>query len=105
MKNDKGRMRAKLKDGIITVRVLMRHPMETGSREDRDTGELVPRHFIQEVVCEHNGQPVLTLDWGWGVSANPYLSFDIKNGESGDTIAVRWTDDKGQSAVLETQVP
>jgi sulfur-oxidizing protein SoxZ len=101
---DSGRLRAKLKDGIVTVRVLLRHPMETGARQDPQSGELIPRHYIREVVCEHKGKPVLTLDWGWGVSANPYLSFDLTEGEPGDPIAVVWTDNKGETGRVEGQI-
>jgi len=104
MNSENGKIRAKLKDGIISVRVLIDHPMETGSRKHPSTGELIPRHFIQEVVCEHNGTPVMTMDWGWGVSANPYLAFDIRNGAVGDTVRVSWTDDQQQSAALETTI-
>ena len=101
---DAGRVRARLRDGSVTVKVLMKHPMETGSRKHPGTGELLPRHFIREVVCEHNGTPVLTLDWGWGVSANPYLSSDLRDGKVGDAIAIRWTDNKGESATIEGEV-
>ena len=102
MNTEYGRIRARLNDGAIGVRVLIRHPMETGSRKDPSTGETVPRHYNREVICEHNGRPVLTMDWGWGVAANPYLGFSVRNGASGDRITVRWTDDKGQTASLET---
>ncbi|MCG6985390.1 MAG: thiosulfate oxidation carrier complex protein SoxZ [Thiocapsa sp.] len=101
---DTGRIRARLKDGLVNVKVLMRHPMETGSRKHPATGALLPRHFIREVVCEHNGSAVLTLDWGWGVAADPYLSFDILDGKAGDSITVRWEDNQGASGRLETEV-
>jgi sulfur-oxidizing protein SoxZ len=101
---DTGRIRARLKDGLVNVKVLMRHPMETGSRKHPATGALLPRHFIREVVCEHNGSAVLTLDWGWGVAADPYLSFDILDGKAGDLITVRWEDNQGASGRLETEV-
>jgi len=104
MNSEQGKIRAKLRGGNIDVRVLMRHPMETGSRKNPATGEPIPRHFIQQVVCEHNGAPVMTLDWGWGVSTNPYLAFQILGGASGDTVTVRWTDDRQQSVELETTV-
>jgi len=103
-KEDAGRLRAKLRDGLVKVRVLMNHPMETGARQDPATGELVPRHFIREVVCEHNGEPVLTLDYGWGVSKNPYLSFDLAAGKPGDLIVVRWLDSEGQTGRIEGEV-
>lgn len=80
----------------------MRHPMETGGREQPATGELIARHSIQQVVCEHNGQPVMTLDWGWCISANPYLAFEILDGAFGDTVIVRWTHDRQQTGALET---
>ena len=104
MNSENGKIRAKLKDGIISVRVLINHPMETGSRMHPSTGEIIPRNFIQEVVCEHNGSPVMTMDWGWGISANPYLSFDVRNGAIGDSVRVSWTDDQQHSAKLETVI-
>jgi sulfur-oxidizing protein SoxZ len=104
MSADLGKIRLKLKDGAILVKVILNHPMESGSRKDPVTGELIPRHFIREVVCEHDGRPVLTLDWGWGISANPFLSFVIKEGAKGDTVTVRWTDNQQMTGVLEAVV-
>ena len=104
MSREYGRLRAKAKDGGISVRALIRHPMETGSRKDPATDTAIPRHYIQEVVCEHNGKSVLTMDWGWGISANPYIGFQIKNGAAGDTVTVRWTDDQGQTGSVEATV-
>ena len=101
---DIGRIRARLKDGIATVKVLLRHPMETGARKHPVSGELVPRHFIREVVCEHNGTAVLTLDWGWGVAADPYLSFDLMDAKAGDSVVVRYVDNKGETGALTAQV-
>jgi sulfur-oxidizing protein SoxZ len=104
MNSEHGRIRAKAKDGGIAVRALIRHPMETGSRKQPGTEETIPRHYIREVICEHNGETALTMDWGWGVSANPYLAFHIRQGQPGDTVAIRWTDDKGGTGALETSV-
>ena len=104
MSREHGRIRVKAKDGGIDVRAIIRHPMETGSREDPATGETIPRHYIQEVVCEHNGDIVLTLDWGWGVSANPYLAFHIQQGQTGDVVLIRWIDDRGETGSLEAKV-
>jgi sulfur-oxidizing protein SoxZ len=102
--DDTGRLRARIRKGIATVRVLLKHPMETGARQDPKTGELIPRHFIREVVCEHNGTTVLTLDWGWGVSANPYLSFDLSEGKPGDTVTIRWKDNLGETGQVDGKV-
>jgi len=56
------------------------------------------------VVCEQNGIPVLTMDWSWGVAANPYVSFDLSEGKVGDRIALSWTDNIGATGKLETAV-
>ncbi|EXJ13200.1 thiosulfate oxidation carrier complex protein SoxZ [Imhoffiella purpurea] len=92
------KIRAKLSGDETTVKCLMSHPMETGLRKDSKTGELVPAHFIQEVVCKHKDQVVMTASWSGGVSKNPYLSFKFKGGASGDPIEIAWTDNKGESS-------
>ena len=53
------KLKAKAENGEVTVKALIKHPMETGRRKDKDTGELVPAHFINEVTCTHKGEPVL----------------------------------------------
>lgn len=91
------KIRAKAKGGVTTVKCLMTHPMETGTRKDKKTKKLIPAHFIQEVVCAHNGASVLTAHWSGGVSKNPYLSFKFEGGAAGDELKVSWTDNQGGS--------
>ena len=69
------KMRAKTDGTVTTIKALISHPMETGTRKDKKTGEKIPAHFIQEVVCEHKGNKVMTANWGPAISKNPYLSF------------------------------
>lgn len=104
MSNEQGRIRAKAKDGGIAVRALIRHPMETGARKDPSSGQPIPRHYIQELECTHNGTAVLRMDWGWGVSENPYVAFHIQQGQAGDTVVLRWRDDRGDTGELTTTV-
>ena len=91
------KLRAKAKDGVATVKALISHPMETGLRKDSKTNELVPAHFITEVLCKWKDQPVMTCAWSGGVSKNPYLSFKFKGGAAGDPVEISWTDNKGES--------
>ena len=44
------KIKAKLKGDIAEIKALMPHPMESGVRVNADTGETVPKHYIQEVV-------------------------------------------------------
>lgn len=96
------RIRAKEKDGVVTVKALITHPMETGIRKDSD-GNLVPAHFIQEVAAMVGGKAIFTANWGTGVSQNPYLSFKYR-GAKGDAITLSWKDNKGDSDSLEAIV-
>jgi sulfur-oxidizing protein SoxZ len=81
----------------------MNHPMETGLRKD-SKGEKIPEHFINEVTVEHNGNNILTADWGIAISKNPYLAFTFKGGKPGDMIKVSWKDNKGESATEEEKI-
>ena len=47
------KMRAKAASGVTTIKALISHSMETGTRKDKKTGKKIPAHFIQEVVCVH----------------------------------------------------
>ena len=98
------KIRAKLSDGVTTVKALIQHPMETGQRKDKKTGKLIPAHFIQEVTCEHSGTNVMPALWGPAVSKNPYLSFKFKGAKVGDSLKLSWVDNKGESDSTETQV-
>jgi len=98
------RIRAKAKGDTTTVKALITHPMETGQRKNKKTGKKIPAHFIQEVVCKHNGATVMTAQWGPAISKNPYLSFQLTGGKSGDTIELSWVDNKGQSDSASAKV-
>lgn len=95
------RIRAKLKDDQTTVRVLLAHPMHTG-RGENEEGELIPAEFIQDIRCWRNGQEVLTIKCGTATARNPYFSFQLAGGVSGDKIMVRWVDNLGAKGTAET---
>ncbi len=92
------KIRAKEKNGTVTVKSLLKHPMETGNRKDKKTGNEIPAHYITEVKCEVNGKTVMTAYLGPGVSKDPYMSFDVKGAKKGETVKLSWVDNKGESA-------
>ena len=98
------KIRAKSKDGVTTVKALMSHPMETGLRKDKKTGNKIPAHHITEVTAEYNGSVVFTANMGPAVSKNPYLSFKFKGGSSGEKIKLTWVDNKGKGDTLEAEI-
>ncbi len=98
------KVRAKVKEGIATVKCLISHPMETGLRKDKKTGKKIPAQFIQEVSCEHGGKSVLNAQWGGAISKTPFLSFKFSGAKSGESIKISWVDNKGDSDSTEAKL-
>ena len=97
------RLKAEKTDDGIRATCLIKHPMETGNRLGSD-GNKIPIHYIKYVKFSVNGEHVGTLNLGPGVSADPYLSFDIADVKSGDTLVLQWEDNKGESDTVERVV-
>ena len=91
------KMRAALQGDVADVKVLMSHPMESGTRKDAKTDKLVEAHFINLVTVTLNGKPVLEAQWGGAVSKNPFLGFKVKGVKTGDKLVVKATDNKGNN--------
>lgn len=98
------KVKAKTKDGITRVRILAKHPMETGRRINKESGELIPAKYIQELTCEYNGNVVFLAQLGTSVSKNPYLSFSFDGGEKGQVLNLRWNDNTGDSMEKEAVI-
>lgn len=98
------KIRAKVKGSACEVKALIKHVMETGMRKDKKTGENIPAHFIQEVTCQHNGETVMSAEWGTSISKNPYLSFKFRGAKKGDTLSLSWVDNKGNKDSAEAKI-
>jgi|TARA_R110002095_G_scaffold104458_7_gene91471 sulfur-oxidizing protein SoxZ len=96
--------KAKLKNNITSVRILAKHPMETGRRVDKETGEKIPAKFIQELTCEYKGKIVFHAQLSTAVSQNPYLAFSFEGGAVGDSLALRWNDNTGDLEKTEVTI-
>jgi sulfur-oxidizing protein SoxZ len=101
---DPMRIRVTLQGDTADVRVLMFHPMETGQRKDPSSGQILPLHFIKNVVATLNGKPVLQAQWSQAISRNPFLNFRVRGAKAGDRIAIRWEDNRGETASIESSV-
>ncbi len=99
------KIKAKIKGDTTEVKALMTHPMENGMSKDKESGEVIPAHFIQNVVAKVGDRTVLAALWSGGVSKNPYLAFKFTGAAKGDKVDITWTDNKGttetESAPIE----
>ncbi|MCL4433139.1 MAG: thiosulfate oxidation carrier complex protein SoxZ [Epsilonproteobacteria bacterium] len=81
---------------IVKIDFMAMHPMESGMRKDKDSGQTVPAHYINEVNFLFNGK-VLTKMVTWeSLSVNPVLSISMKVSGAG-TLKVLAKDNKGDS--------
>ena len=96
------RVRATESGGVVDVKVLMKHDMESGLRKDA-AGKTVPAWFIKTLNVKAQGKDVLNAEFGTAVSKDPFLNFKYK-GAKGDKVVVSWVDSKGDTRTDETTV-
>ncbi len=90
------------KDGIVEVKALIDHPMESGSGKT-DDGKPIEAHFIRQIVITANGETVMLAHWSNAVSKLPFIGCKYQ-GKKGDIVKVIWVDNKEQSDFAETKV-
>ena len=96
------RIKAKDRKGMVDVKCLMKHNMETGLRKDK-SGKKIPEHWIQDVTAESNGKVVFSCAFNTSISKDPYLSFAF-SGKKGDSLKVLWKDNTGATDSAETKI-
>lgn len=87
---------------VIEVKTLIRHVMETGNRHDKN-GKPIPRDIINTVIAKFEGQQVFRAEFGPGISANPYLAFQLRVSGPG-IIEIAWIDDEGVTVTATAPV-
>lgn len=105
-RNIKPRVRVpkKIKKGeMFEVKTLVTHPMETGMRNDKKTGEKIPREIISQFSAIYNGKEVMKAIWHPAMSANPYSAFYLVAEETGP-MTLTWVDDNAESYSKEVMI-
>lgn len=97
------KLRAKAIETGVEVKAIITHPMHTGRVKDKESGELIPAHYIENVTVMANDLAILTCNWGGSIAKNPYTGF-IYPGKAGDVIKLSWKDNKGETGEAETTV-
>ena len=83
--------------------VLVNHPMETGNRKDKKTGNKIPAHYIKTMTFTKNGAKFAEASMGVAVSKNPLVSVRV-SAKAGDKIGVSWMDNKGETGSASSSV-
>ena len=90
------RIKAVLIKELVEVKLMIRHPMESGLRKD-ENGKKIPAHFIETLEVKCNEKIVFDAYLGMAVSENPFLMFSFKGAAKGDVLEVTWKDNRGDS--------
>ena len=98
------KIRLKRIKGITLVRTLIAHPMETGRRLDKETGQTIPAQYIEKLIVHHNEATITTCLLGPGISKDPYFAFRFKGGAPGDTVSISWNDNVGNSDTAQARI-
>ena len=93
----KMKIRAKSREGICNLRLIIKHPMEPGLRRDKKTGKKAPAHYIERVEIANNNELLTTAYWSGAVSKNPFLQLELKEVFPKDELKVTWFDNQGQT--------
>lgn len=101
MTDRKMKMRTRVQNGTIELRVLISHPMEAGLRTDKNTRKKIPPNYIQKVQVELSDKVVAIVNTGTAVSEDPLLGFRLKGAKNGDKLRVFWSDNMGESGSLD----
>ena len=88
------KIQTKVKKGNIEIKMVIKHPMETGLRKKK--GKLVPANHITHMTVAHNGNTAIDADIGSSISKDPYFKFLVP-GAKGDKLTVSYKDNKGKS--------
>ncbi len=78
---------------VITIKTLITHLMESGQRKD-EFGQAIERSIIHRFTCSFEGEMVVDIDIGSGVSNNPFFEFQARVLRSG-VFSFEWHDDDG----------
>ncbi len=86
---------------VVNVSFMVMHPMETGMRKDKKTGEIVPAQYINSVKFEYKGKVITTMNVWESLSANPVFTTYMKIDGEGE-LRVTYTENTG--AVSQTSM-
>lgn len=87
------KIRSKRIKDKVQIRTLIAHPMENGRNRDTN-GQLIPAHYIKELIVTHNGQVILSGDLGGSIARDPFFTFVLNTFQSGDKITISWVDNQ-----------
>ena len=97
------RIRARFRNGITDMTILMPHPMDTGLLKD-ESGHTKPAHFISRMQVTVAERTVFSARMSFAVAQDPLLNIRFSGAIAGERLRVSWTDNQGEVRVDEALI-
>lgn len=100
------RIKAKLKNGVVKVKLMAKHNMVTYNQAEKKTGNKDDANFITHISGTVNGESVIDISTSQFFSKNPIFKFEFK-GETfnkGDKLIMTWVDRKGKTETKKAKI-
>jgi sulfur-oxidizing protein SoxZ len=92
------KIKAELKNGVVTVKAMAKHEMSTFNMMEKKTGNREDANFITHMTATVNGETVFDASTSQFLSKNPIIKFSFQGiGASGDELMMNWVDRKGKT--------
>jgi sulfur-oxidizing protein SoxZ len=102
------RVKGKLKNGVVQVKAMAKHPMTTYNQAEKKTGNRDDADFITHITAtlEKTGETVLDMSTSQFLSKNPILKFKFKGDgvEAKDKIVMSYVTRKGETGTSKGKI-
>lgn len=90
---------AEVRSDVTRVKLMVKHSMENGLRQDKQTGRRIAAKFLREIRVVHGGKAVFAVNLGTGIAQNPFFAFSFSGGAKGDLLTINWLENTGKSGI------
>ena len=95
------KIKAKLKNDVVSAKVLATHDMLT---YDQAKAKGVEANFITHITAKVGDKVVYDVSTSQFWSKNPQFKFKFKGGKKGDKLEITWTDLSGKSVTESKKI-
>jgi len=95
------KIKAKLKNGVVGVKVMAKHDMLTYDQAKKKGKEA---NFITHITAKVGDRVVYDVSTSQFWSKNPQWKFKFKGAEKGQKLAITWTDLSGKSVTESKKI-
>jgi sulfur-oxidizing protein SoxZ len=100
------KVKAKLKNGVVKVKLMAKHGMVTYNQAEKRSGNRDDANFITHLSGTVNGETVIDISTSQFLSKNPIFKFEFKGDtfKKGDKLIMTWEDRKGKTKTSKAKI-